>query len=101
MNIKKAEENGKVILELDGWLDTLGAPELGAEVEKIQEASELVLDFDKVEYIASSGVRQVVVCHRKAKELNASFSIINVCSEIMNIFNMTGIDKKINICEKG
>ena len=100
MTITKTNENGKITLSLDGWLDTLSSPELGAEIDAIDSASELVLDFDKVEYIASSGLRQVVACHRKAKELGAQFSLVNVCAEIMSIFELTGLEKKITIKRK-
>ena len=100
MTITKTNENGKITLALVGWLDTLSSPELGAEIEKIDAASEIILDFDKIEYIASSGLRQVVACHRKAKELGAEFSLINVGTEPYSIFTLTGLDKKISISEK-
>lgn len=100
MIITKTENNGQITLKLDGWLDTLSSPELGQAVDSIESAAGIILDFEKVEYIASSGLRQVVACHRKAKELGASYSIINVCTETMSIFEMTGLDKKINITKK-
>ncbi len=100
MDITKENTDGKIVLKLDGWLDTASSPELGAEIEKITEAKSVTLDFLKVEYIASSGLRQVVACHKKARELGADFNVINVCNEIMGIFKLTGLDKKINISEK-
>ena len=99
MTITKTNTDGKITLKLDGWLDTVSSPELGAVTEQLTEAKELILDFEKVEYIASSGLRQVVVCHRKAKELNAAFSVINVNTEIMSIFRLTGLDKKVAVSE--
>ena len=78
----------------------MASPELGKEIDSISEVKELVLDFDKVEYMASAGLRQVVYAHRKAKELGASFSVVNVASGVMSIFKMTGIDKKLNIIAK-
>ncbi len=100
MVISKTNENGKITLKPEGWLDTLSSPELGTEVEAIDEASEIILDFDKVEYMSSAGLRQVVATHKKAKDLNAAFSVINVGCEVMTIFRMTAIDKKIKIVEK-
>ena len=97
MTITRLEHDGEITLQLDGWLDTLSAPELGEIVENITAARAIILDFDKVEYIASSGLRQVVACHRKAKELDAAFSLIHVGMETMSIFQMTGLDKKLNI----
>ncbi len=100
MTIETVKNEKEITLKLDGWLDTASSPQLGAAIEAITEASVIVLDFDKVEYIASSGLRQVVVCHRKAKELGADFSLVNVGTEAMSIFELTGLDKKITIQEK-
>ncbi|MBQ0083436.1 MAG: STAS domain-containing protein [Clostridiales bacterium] len=97
MNITKTNENGKITLALDGWLDTAASPELAAAIEEIESATEIVLDFDKVEYMASSGLRQVVASHKKAKEIGAELSIINAHTEIMSIFSLTGLDKKLSI----
>ena len=97
MNIKTTNDNGKITIVLDGWLDTASSPLLGEETSKITEASQIILDFNKVEYVASSGIREVVACHRKAKEINADLEIINVSGEIYNIFKLTGLDKKLVI----
>ena len=100
MTITTLEQDGRITFRLDGWLDTLSSPELGAAVDGVTEASAIILDFDKVEYIASSGVRQVVACHRRAKELGAAFSVVNVGTEVMSILQLTGIDKKITVVGK-
>ena len=100
MTITTLKKDDQITFQLDGWLDTLSAPELGTAVDGITAASAITLDFDKVEYIASSGVRQVVACHRKAKELGATFSVVNVGTEVMSILQLTGLDKKITIVGK-
>ena len=100
MTIETIKNGKEITLKLDGWLDTVSSPELGAVVDAIEEATALTLDFDKVEYIASSGLRQVVASHRKAKELGAAFSVVNVGTETMSIFELTGLDKKITISGK-
>lgn len=100
MKISSTNDNGIVTVILEGWLDTVSSPELGKFVDALNDASSLVLDFDKVEYMSSAGLRQVLAAHKKAKYLNASFSIINVCDAVMSIFKMTNIDKKLNIAAK-
>ena len=97
MNITRTNDNGSITLALDGWLDTASAPELAAQIDAIDSASAIVLDFGDVEYIASSGIRQVVACNKRAKELGAEFSVINVGSDVMSIFQLTGLDKKLAI----
>ncbi len=100
MTITKTNENGTITLKPEGWLDTASSPMLGEAVEAVTEASALVLDFEKVEYMASAGLRQVVAAHRKAKSLNAAFSVVGVGPEVMSIFRMTGIDKKLSVKAK-
>ena len=97
MTITRIDEGGKVTLKLDGWLDTVAAPQLGEAMDTVTEASELILDLETVEYIASSGIRQIVACYRKAREMGASFCVIHVAPEVMSIFEMTGMDRKIDI----
>lgn len=100
MKIEKIICNNIVTFNLEGWLDTVSSPELGEAVEELTEASSIVLNFEKVEYMSSAGLRQVLATHKKAKTLEASLSIINVCPTVMSIFKMTNIDKKLDIREK-
>lgn len=100
MTIEKKVNGGEITLAPDGWLDTLSSPVLGAAVDAIEAASAIILDFDKVVYISSSGLRQVVATHRKAKELGASFALVNVGTEAMSIFKLTGLDKKMSVTAK-
>lgn len=101
MNITKVNDVNKVTLLLDGWLDTEAAPLLGQEIETIESAGEIVIDLDKVEYMSSSGLRQILAAHKKAKELEAALTLINVRPEIMNIFKLTGLEKKLSITAAG
>ena len=100
MNITESNVNGIVTLQIEGWLDTSSSAELGEKVEAVTEANALVLDFEGVEYMSSAGLRQVVAAHKKAKSLDADFSVINICPAVMSIFKMTNIDKKLNIKAK-
>ncbi len=100
MTIQQNNENGKITLSPEGWLDTASSPELCDMVDSLTEATELVLDFSGVEYMASAGLRAVVAASKKARSMNAEFSVINVVPGVFSIFRMTGIDKKITIIEK-
>lgn len=100
MTIEKTELDGQITLKLDGWLDTVSAPELGEMIDGIEAASAIILDFENVEYIASSGLRQVVAAGKRARELDAEFSVRSVGTEVMSIFRLTGLDKKLAVTEK-
>ncbi len=100
MIITRNDNNGEVTLKLEGWLDHDGAAELGEAIDGVKEVQKLVLDFDGVEYMSSVGIRQIVAAHRATKAMGALFSVINVNSDVMSIFEMTRLNDKISITAK-
>ena len=95
MKIEK-EINGNVaVLKLEGWLDTQTTAEFAKELNALEDSiKELILDFEKVEYTSSAGLRQIVAAHKK---MNGNLIVKNVCSEIMDVFKLTGFDKHLHI----
>ena len=95
MTVKKTVEGNKALLEIDGWLDTQTAPELGAALDAIDPSvTELTIDMNALEYISSAGLRQIVAAHKK---MNGNLTIKNASAEIMDVFNMSGFSKRLNI----
>ena len=93
MTITKTINGNEAVLKLEGWLDTQAAPELDSELEALDPKIEsLIMDFEGVEYIASSGVIEVVTAYKK---VNGNLTLKGVSDGIMDIFKATGIDKKI------
>lgn len=80
-------------MKLNGWLDTQSAPMLAEAVEALDGSiTALVLDFTKLEYISSAGLRQIVAAY---KRMNGNMTLRNVSDEIMEVIRMTGLDKRI------
>lgn len=100
MTITTKTEGTTATICVEGWLDTQSSPELGKEVENIQAAESLVLDFEKLEYISSSGLREVVAAYKKMKAKGGTLSVVHVGSEVMDVFRLTGFDKKLDITGK-
>lgn len=97
LNINKTIENGKVLFALDGRLDTTTAPELEKELKgALDGASELTLDFEKLEYISSAGLR-VLLSAKKALARQGDMKIKNVNETIMEIFDVTGFSEILTI----
>ena len=58
MKIEKSIENGKACFALEGRLDTTTAPDLENELkENMDGINELTMDFSKLDYISSAGLR--------------------------------------------
>ena len=90
--------NGKTLcIKVEGRLDTTTAPALEAELEaSIDQVSELVLDFLKLEYLSSAGLRVLLVAQ---KQMNRQGSMIvkNVNDVIMEVFDITGFSGILTI----
>lgn len=90
MTITKTVNGSALNLALEGRLDTTTAPQLEAEMKNsIDGVTELVMDFEKLEYISSAGLR-VLLSAQKTMNKQGSMVIKNVCADIMEVFEITG-----------
>lgn len=97
LNIIKTVEDGKAEVALEGRLDTVTAPELEQALnEALPELSELTLDFEKLDYISSAGLR-VLLSAQKAMNKQGEMKLRNVGETIMEIFEVTGFSDILTI----
>lgn len=95
MAVQKITNGTEVTLKVDGWLDTQASPELEKAVSELESNVEsLVLDLEKLEYISSAGLRQIVAAHKK---MNGKLTLRNVQPDIMSVLSMAGFDKRLHI----
>lgn len=95
MKINLNKDNDKLIISLEGRLDTNTSPELESEYKKLDEKN-IVLDLEKLNYISSAGLR-VLLTMQKEMNKKGSLEIINVCDEVLDIFEVTGFNDILNI----
>jgi anti-anti-sigma factor len=94
MNIEKSISQNETILFLGGWLDTQSAEEFEQALAELDDGTQkLVLDLKDLEYISSSGVRQVVAAHKK---VGGRLVIRNTPDNVFTVFKSIGIDKRID-----
>ena len=97
LNIVRNIEKGKAAVALEGRLDTVTAPELDRELKGVLEGvSELTLDFEKLEYISSAGLR-VLLSAQKIMNKQGEMKIANVSETILEIFEVTGFTDILTI----
>ena len=97
LNITKAIENEKAVFSLEGRLDTVTAPELEKELKEVLDGvSALTLDFEKLEYISSAGLR-VLLSAQKVMSKKGEMKIVHVNDTIMEIFEVTGFSDILTI----
>ena len=90
MTISKSQNGGELTLKVEGRLDTMTAPELEAELGKSMDgADSLILDFGKLEYISSAGLRVLLSAH-KAMSSKGGMKVTNVNEIVREVFDVTG-----------
>ena len=92
LNTEKKLENGALFIALEGELDTLSSPDFEAELEPLlADADSLTLDFEKLGYISSAGLRVLLAAEQAMEEKGAAqVKVVNMNSTIRNIFDITG-----------
>lgn len=97
LNIKTEREGGTVKFLLEGRLDTASAQKFEEEVKQAAaEADALLLDFEKVEYISSAGLR-VLLLALKLMRQKGSLNIVHVNDLVQEIFDVTGFSNMLKI----
>ena len=97
MNISKTQNGSTLTVAVEGRLNTTTAPELEAELKAtLDEATELVLDFENLEYISSAGLR-VILSAQKVMAKKGGMKVIHVNESVMEIFEITGFSDILDI----
>ena len=90
MTIEKKLNGNALEIALEGRLDTMTAPELEAELNQSMSGAEsLVLDFSKLEYISSAGLRVLLSAH-KAMSAKGGLKVTHVNEIVQEVFEVTG-----------
>ena len=97
MEIVKKQENASLKLEVIGRLDTTTAPQLETEIKNgLDGITELTLDFAKLEYVSSAGLR-VLLAAQKIMNKQGKMVIKNVCDDINEVFEITGFSDILTV----
>lgn len=96
MTITKTESGKDITLTVEGRLDTSTAPQMEAEISALEADTKLVLDFTKLEYVSSAGLRVLLGAQKKFAAAG-SLTIQHVCEEINEVFEMTGFSDILTI----
>jgi len=97
MTIDKKVNGTALEIALEGRLDTMTAPELEAELnQSLGSADSLTLDFRKLDYISSAGLRVLLSAH-KAMSAKGGMKVTNVNEIVQEVFEVTGFADILSI----
>jgi anti-sigma B factor antagonist len=97
MTITKKTNGNELEIALEGRLDTMTAPELEKELkDNLNGVTLLVLDFGKLDYISSAGLRVLLSAH-KALSAKGGMKLRNVNEVVQDVFDVTGFSDILDI----
>jgi anti-sigma B factor antagonist len=97
LNIEKKTDGSSVNIALEGRLDTMTSPQLESTLkDSLDGVTSLVLDFEKLEYISSAGLR-VLLSAQKIMNKQGEMKLIHVNEVINEIFEVTGFSDILTI----
>lgn len=98
LEIREKRTQDAIVLELEGRVDAVTSRKLQEEILLgMQKMKNLILDFEKVDYIASSGLRVLLIGVKTASAKKGSMKLLHVQKAVMDVFEMTGFHEVLNI----
>jgi anti-anti-sigma factor len=92
METRIEELDGKFVVTLEGEMDTAAAVEVEEILKPLynSKGKDVVIDCEKLEYIASSGLRILISILKGAKAGGSKVVMRGVNDDIKNVFKLTG-----------
>ena len=97
MTITKTQNGDALTVQVEGRLDTMTAPQLETELNKsLGGADSLTLDFSKLDYISSAGLRVLLSAH-KVMMGKGGMVVTNVNDIVQEVLDVTGFSDILTI----
>jgi len=94
MNI---DNPGVQTIELSGRIDALTSPELEIQLCQLKEVDLLILDFRRVDYISSAGLRVMLILAGDLKKKGGELLLFGLNESVHEIFVISGFDTIIRV----
>lgn len=93
MNTQIHHMQDKVLVVIDGELDTPSCEAFKASISPLMEREDynIEIDMSRVSYISSRGLR--VLLSLAQSQTQGSVKAFGVCPAVMEVFQLTGFDK--------
>ena len=93
------EKNGSLLTVLpEGRLDTATSPVLEQEVrQRLEGVKDIVMDFAKVDYISSGGLRALLSIEQVLEDRGGSLCLRHVNENIIEIFELVGFMEVVKV----
>jgi anti-sigma B factor antagonist/stage II sporulation protein AA (anti-sigma F factor antagonist) len=96
------EKKGEILLlRIIGRLDAISSPQAEKKVFDCINTGQykLLLDFAKVDYLSSAGMRMLLSTTKKLKTLSGKLVVCAVTPNVMDVLKMSGFDHVLELAK--
>ena len=99
MNVDFERQDGSLIASVHGSVDGTNAAEFQATLQgAVQDEDKgMLLDFGKLEYISSAGLRVLLLIAKEMQRKSSSFAVCSLSGQVRELFTVSGFDQIIAI----
>jgi anti-anti-sigma factor len=99
VEISVSKDQDAVIVSVEGRMDTLSSPGFQKQMEEllVQEPQRLVLDFARLEYVSSAGLRSILIIAKKVQNQGGKVICCALQPMVQKVFDVSGFTRVIPI----
>lgn len=98
MKVTSEKKENFILIRIKGTLSIENISPFETMVNKhVEENDNILIDLSELTFIDSSSLGIIVVYYTKSEKNNRHFALLNINSDIMQMFKITGLDKRIKL----
>ncbi len=90
------------IISVEGRLDALSVGEFEEKVVPLcttEGIKSYIIDFSKLVYISSAGLRAILKVAKNCKENSRKMAVCNLSPDVKDVFKISGFDLIVTVCD--
>ncbi len=101
MEIQEQTKDNVDVISVSGKLDSYSSVELEKKLDSLINSAQvrIVADFDRLEYISSSGLRVLLGALKKVKKQNGDLKLAGLKPFIKEVFDISGFTQLFTITD--
>ncbi len=99
MELHERTDDGVIVLEISGRVDSITAPELGSKLSAILGAPQrrVLIDVAGLEYVSSAGFRVLFLASKQAGDSGGRIALCGLSGKARELFSIAGFLKLFTI----
>lgn len=98
MKVTSEKKENFILIRIKGTLSIENISPFETMVNKhVEDKDHILIDLSELTFIDSSSLGIIVVYYTKSEKNNRHFALLNINSDIMQMFKITGLDKRIRL----